>query len=160
EKLFRRPLLVAAMLISFALILVWAEKISLKKDNLDKLTWQKVIFIGFAQILALIPGVSRAGITMTAGLFCGLKREAAARFSFLLATPIMLAAALYKLKDLFSSSTNLSSIYLWVGFLTATITGFLAIKFLINFLKKQSFFPFVWYRIILGLIIIFLYVLG
>jgi undecaprenyl-diphosphatase len=159
ENAFRSPLLIAGTLILFALILWLAEYFGKKKKGLEKIGWGEVLIIGLAQVLALVPGVSRAGITMTAGLFCGLKREGAARFSFLLATPIILAAGLLKLKTLCAAPQALSSAPLWLGFLSATLFGFLSIKFLLDFLKEHSFHGFVWYRIILGIVIIVLFIL-
>jgi undecaprenyl-diphosphatase len=158
ETVFRNPLLIASALIVFSFILYAAEKYSSKKAGIDKLTWPNVILIGLAQVLALVPGVSRAGITIIAGLVCGLKREAAARFSFLLATPVIVGAGLYKLKDLFKHGNGFSWPLL-TGFMVSAIVGFLAIAFLLNYLKKHSFKIFVWYRVLLGLIIIITYFL-
>ncbi len=159
EQAFRSPLLVGCTLIIFALVLLLAENMSKKKISLEKITLSQVLIIGCAQVLALVPGVSRAGITMTAGLFCGLKREASARFSFLLATPIVLVAGLLKFKDLLETPQALSSIPLWVGFISSALFGVLSIKFLLDFLKKHSFKVFVWYRIALGIGIIALFLL-
>jgi undecaprenyl-diphosphatase len=157
DSVFRNPLLIAGMLIIFALVLWYAEQKGAQKRNLKAITLRDALIIGLAQCLALVPGVSRAGITMTAGLFLGLQRETAARFSFLLATPIILGAGVLKLKHLLKVPGALTDPYLLLGFASAAIFGFLSIAFLLNFLKKHSFNWFVGYRILLGVGIILFY---
>jgi len=166
ESTFRSPILIAVMLIVFGVILYLAdsEKIVRHKRDLKDINYWRSLIIGFAQSIALIPGVSRSGITMTAGLFLGLKREVAARFSFLLATPIMIGATLFRFKEV----VNLSSQELFngfgvlpaiIGFIFALISGYLCIKYLLKFLQKGTFLPFVIYRIILALLIIIIFLL-
>ena len=159
ERTFRDPQQIALLLIVFSILLFFAERMGKKQDPLKKLSWYQALFIGFAQAFALMPGVSRAGITMTAGLFCGLKREASARFSFLLATPLVLGTGLIKAKDLFLAPSGYDHSYLWVGFITALLAGILAIRFLLNYLPKHSFYIFVWYRLALGLILLLLFLI-
>lgn len=166
EDTFRSPLLIAIMLIIFGLVLYLAdsEKINKHQKDLKDVGYFYSLIIGFAQSIALIPGVSRSGATMTAGLLLGLKREVAARFSFLLATPIMIGATLFRFKDVISLPAQelFNGFGFWpaiVGFLFSLVSGYLAIKYLLKFLQKGTFLPFVIYRIILGLIIIIIYFL-
>jgi undecaprenyl-diphosphatase len=114
---------------------------------------QGLLFIGFAQALAIIPGISRAGITIAAGLFTGLKREEAAKLSFLMAPPVILGAGLLMMTKLAISDLRLS---FFIGFLSAAVFGLLAIKFLLTYLKKAKLSLFIVYRLILGIIIIIL----
>lgn len=157
ESYFRNPLLIAGMLIVFAIVLWFAEKKGSQKRGDKAITLRDALIIGLAQCLALVPGVSRAGITMTAALFLGLRREAAAKFSFFLATPIILGAGLLKVKHLLKTPAALLDPYLLLGFASAAIFGFLSIAFLLNFLKKHTFNWFVGYRILLGAVIILFY---
>jgi undecaprenyl-diphosphatase len=111
------------------------------------------MLIGCAQALALAPGVSRSGITMTVGLTRGMTREAAARFSFLLSTPIVGAAALFGLKDVMGGMSALpqgSLPTLAVGFLTAALSGYLCIHYFLRYLQRRALAPFVAYRVVLG----------
>ena len=114
------------------------------------------IIIGCAQALALIPGSSRSGVTITAGLFCGLKRETAARYSFLLSIPAISLSGLY---ELYSERTELlaeNKINLIVATIVSGIVGYMSIAFLISYLKTRTNFIFIVYRIVFGLIILFL----
>ncbi|HTY13504.1 MAG TPA: undecaprenyl-diphosphatase UppP [Candidatus Omnitrophota bacterium] len=160
EETFRGPVTIAVFMIGLGLLLWAAEVYSSKKRDIDSLNWVDSIVIGISQAFALMPGVSRAGITMTSGLFMGLTREAAARFSFLLSAPIIAGAGLYKGYGLLKHGGLPSDERLpfLVGMLTAAIVGFFAIKYLLQYLQKNSFYLFVWYRIIVGagLIILFL----
>ena len=112
------------------------------------MTFKQAFLIGLSQSLAFIPGVSRSGITMTTGRALGLSREAAARYSFMLSAPIVLAATVYKFKDF------VIDVPFIVGVLTSFIIGVLVIKFLLNYLKKESFKVFAVYRIIAGLLVL------
>jgi undecaprenyl-diphosphatase len=109
--------------------------------------------IGLSQALAIIPGVSRSGITMTVGLFLGLTREGAARFSFLLSAPIIFGAAVLKLPYLISHPSLITSGFI-VGMIVSCITGLAAISFLLRFIQRGTFLPFAWYRFILGAVVI------
>jgi undecaprenyl-diphosphatase len=147
---------VASMLILLAIILFIAEKVSSKKKDMEHVTIKDGIIIGCAQALALIPGSSRSGVTITAGLFCGLKRETAARYSFLLSIPAISISGLY---ELYSESAELLSenkINLIVATIVSGIVGYMSIAFLINYLKTRTNFIFIIYRIVFGLIILFL----
>ncbi|MBF0522295.1 MAG: undecaprenyl-diphosphate phosphatase [Candidatus Omnitrophica bacterium] len=152
EFAFRSPLILAGMLFLFAIILWWADNsLGTKQKSLEEVNLKTAIFIGLAQMLAIIPGVSRSGITITAGLLKGFSREAAARFSFLLATPIVFAAGLLKLSKLHPGDLTVS---FWAGVLFSAISGFFAIGFLLNLVKRTSLKVFVFYRIALAAFIL------
>jgi undecaprenyl-diphosphatase len=117
-------------------------------DELERLPVGKAVGIGLAQAVALIPGTSRSGVTISAGLFEGISREAAARFSFLLSIPAIFGAGILKLGDL--SQATESPAQLAVGFAAAAISGFIAVSFLIRMLRTRTLWPFIWYRLIAG----------
>ncbi|MEK7531670.1 MAG: undecaprenyl-diphosphatase UppP [Patescibacteria group bacterium] len=144
EVAFRDDFLVAIMLIFGSILFVIAEAWG---KQMSTLTIKKGIGIGFFQCLALLPGVSRSGATISGGLLLGLSREEAARFSFLLSFPIIAGSGLLKLKSLFSLGL-LSSIGapLFLGFITSFLVGLLTIGFLLRFLKTHSLIPFAIYR--------------
>ena len=157
ESRFREPPLIALMLIAFGLILLVADLVGKRERPLEKVSLVDTLTIGGAQVLALMPGVSRSGITMTAGLFRGLDRGSAARFSFLLSAPITVAAALYKLRVLVKEPlTGSEAVVFLVGIVTAAIVGALAIGFLLRFLQRQPVNIFVWYRVAFGLLVLVL----
>ena len=112
------------------------------------------MYIGLAQALAIIPGVSRSGSTIATGLFLGFKREDAARFSFLMSIPIIFGAGLVGLKDGFGGVTSTE---LAVGFLTSAVTGFLAIKYMLRYLAKHDYKIFTWYRLAFAALILIIY---
>lgn len=151
ETIFRSPLLIALTLTLMGLGLWWADRVGRKRRFLDDVNLFDGIIIGISQALAIIPGVSRSGITMTAGLLTGMERETAARFSFLMSVPIIAGAALLKLKDLPLHEVNTAFI---VGVLTAAVVGFLAIKFLLQYLRRGSYLLFTGYRILLAVLIV------
>jgi undecaprenyl-diphosphatase len=117
-------------------------------EELERLPLAKAVGIGLAQAVALIPGTSRSGVTISAGLFEGVSREAAARFSFLLSIPAILGAGILKLDDL--SHAAESPAQLAVGFVAAAVSGFFAVSFLIRLLRTHTLWPFIWYRLIAG----------
>lgn len=144
---------ISASLIGLALVLTLAEFVSPKRRGMDDLRTRDAIAVGVAQVFALIPGSSRSGTTITGGLFSGLTRETAARFSFLLSIPAVAASGLLELpKALSSVHTD------WVNIVVATVvsavSGYLAIAFLLRFLQRHTTFIFVAYRVILGLVLI------
>lgn len=156
ENTFRNPLLIACTLIVFAVILWLADHYN-KKQNVNKKPTGLILFlIGCAQMLAIVPGVSRSGITISMALFLGLTRVTSARISFLLSVPVIAGAAVLKLKDLSLSDLNGP---LLCGFFTAMIVGWLTIKFLMRFISKHNFNIFVYYRIALGILIFALWFL-
>ncbi|HAH87348.1 MAG TPA: undecaprenyl-diphosphatase UppP [Armatimonadetes bacterium] len=151
DSLFRtRPLLIACSVIVMGLVLLIADRAGNKSRPMEKVTARDCLIIGFAQALALVPGVSRSGITITAGLFCGLKRDTAARFSFLVGGPIILGAAIFEMRHL-SSMPSDAIIPMIVGVLASAVTGYICISFLISYLKTRSADLFVGYRIVFGL---------
>ncbi len=148
--------LVSFMLIAFALVIAAAEYYGTQKRPMDKLTTRDGLIMGFAQCLALIPGVSRSGATSSAGLFLGLEREAAVRFSFLLAIPAVTASGLFSLPDAFEPAgegLNASGAQLLVATLVSFVVGYISVAWLLKFVAKHSLNWFVGYRIVLGLII-------
>ena len=160
EEIFRGPVTIAVFMIGLALLLWAAEVYGQKKRKMGEINWLDAAVIGSAQALALMPGVSRAGITMTTGLFMGFERETAAKFSFLLSAPIIFGAGVYKGYGLLKHGLPLAErLPFAIGLLTAAIVGFFAIKYLLRYLQKNSFYLFIWYRIIVGLGLLALFVL-
>lgn len=156
ETVLRSPLLIAFTLIFAGAFLFWADKKNKGQKELKDINLTDSVIIGICQAIAIIPGVSRSGITITAGLFRNLNRATAARFSFLLSTPIIMGSAILKLPELFA--TNISA-PLIIGIITSAIFGYLSIKFLLKFLEKFGYGAFFWYRLGLGLLIISFYFL-
>ncbi|MFF0813771.1 undecaprenyl-diphosphate phosphatase [Rhodococcus sp. NPDC003318] len=151
--------LVAAMLIVFALVIAAAEHYGRKTRPIEKLTLKDGVLMGTAQSLALIPGVSRSGGTISAGLFLGLTREAAARYSFLLAIPAVTAAGLFSLPDAFAPAgegLDASGAQLIVATAIAFAIGYATIAWLLRFVVSHSMYWFVGYRIILGIVLLVL----
>ena len=147
---------ISGSLILFALILAVAEKVADHKREIKDITFKDSLLIGIAQSFALIPGASRSGTTITGGLFVGMKRSDAARYSFLLSIPSVFASGLLELHDSLKYLDASMAINMVVATLAAAISGYLAIDFLLKYLKKHSTFIFVYYRIILGIAIIIL----
>lgn len=147
---------IASSLIILALILALAEKTAKFKKNIENVTLLDSVIIGIAQALSLIPGSSRSGTTITAGLFVGLNREAAARFSFLLSIPAVLASGLLQLYEALKFIDQSMTISIIIATIVSGISGYLAIDFLLKFLKKNSTFLFIYYRIALGIFILIL----
>ncbi len=153
ETIFREPVLIATMLILLGVLLYWADRKSVKHIEMNRITFRTSLFIGLSQALAIIPGVSRSGITMTMGLLMGLTREGAARFSFLLAAPIIFGAALVKLPFLISNPSIITINFI-IGILVSFVIGILSIGFLLRYVQTKNFLPFAWYRFILGSLVI------
>ncbi len=145
---------ISGSLIILAIILFVAEKTAKFKKEIKDITIKDALVIGIAQSFALIPGSSRSGTTITGGLFMGLKREPAARFSFLLSIPAVLASGLLELKESLPYIHGYGVINLIVATVVAGISGYMAIDFLLKFLKKNTTYVFIVYRIILGVIIL------
>ena len=155
--------LVATVLIVFAIVFWVAERYSTKERSLEQLTLKDGLVMGTAQCLALIPGVSRSGATASAGLFLGLEREAAFRFSFLLAIPAVTASGLFSLPDAFSPSgegMEASGPQLLVATLIAFVIGYVSIAWLLQFVSRHSMNWFGGYRVILGVSILILLATG
>jgi len=156
ETVFRSPLLIGIMLIVMGALLYLADK---KREirTLNTMTLKEAILIGLSQALAIIPGVSRSGSTMTTARFFTLTREEAARFSFLMSMPIILGAGVLKLRHLTMASIN--SPFL-VGVITSFVVGVLSISFLLKYLRTHNFGLFVGYRFVIGAIVIALALAG
>lgn len=156
EAAFSSPVLTAVLLIATAIMLTLAEIFSRKERNLESVNWLDAVVIGFFQLMAIFPGISRSGATISGGLSRGLKREAAARFCFLMSIPIMLAAGLLSLLDLVKMP-DLGSFLpvLSVGFFVAMVVGYLSIRWLLNFLKSRSMIPFAVYCAVVSVLTIF-----
>ena len=147
---------IAIMMIVIAILLGIAELVGSKRRELKDFGLLDAIIMGFAQCLALMPGSSRSGSTIMAGLFAGEKRESAARFSFLLSIPAVAASGLLELKEALHILDTSSLTQLLIGTLVSAVVGYLSIWFLLSFLKKYSTLAFIIYRIILGIIILVL----
>jgi len=155
DSVFRNLLLIAILLASIGILFIIFERISQKTNDLSNLSWKGVIVIGLAQVIALLPGVSRSGITMLAGLSQKLKREEAARFSFLLSVPVVFGAGLQKLFEaVHSGLTSRDWLVLLVGLMTAAIVGYLVIKFLLKYLASHSLNVFAYYRFLLAAVVV------
>jgi undecaprenyl-diphosphatase len=150
ESWVREPARVAAMLCVGAAILWLADRWGSKVRDMDSMTFGGALVIGVAQVLALVPGISRSGVSIAAGLFEGLTREAAARFSFLMATPVVAGAGLWEARKLLTGEAGVQpeTRLILIGFLAAATSGVFAIHFMLEFLKRQSVTVFVVYRVI------------
>ena len=158
---FRSLWLISFTLIFFGIALGVIDHLGKKMKSLDELNRRDGIIYGLAQSLALIPGVSRSGATIAMGRFLGYKREAALRYSFLLAIPAVLGSGTYELLNSLSEPTNsFSAIETATATLVSFLIGYLVIAWLMKFVQTRSFMPFVVYRIVLGLVIIILLATG
>jgi undecaprenyl-diphosphatase len=152
EQMFSRPPAAAAFLLVTATLLSIAEWLGRREHDLEQMTWLDALLVGLGQALAIFPGISRSGTTIAAGLARGLKREPAARFSFLLATPVILGAGAFKLLDL-AQAGNLTRQMptLIVGFVGAGVVGFGCIHFLLRYLQHRRLYPFAIYCAMAGI---------
>jgi undecaprenyl-diphosphatase len=152
EQLFGSPGTVSILLLVTGAILLFSERASQRIREVESITWKDGLLIGVAQAAAIAPGISRSGSTIAAGLALGLKREAAARFSFLLALPIIGGAGLLKLLDAVQIGlAEGQSVLLVIGFLTAAVSGYACIHFLLAYLRERSLYIFTAYCWIFGL---------
>lgn len=157
DTVFRSPMVIAYATIGFGIVLGVSDWMGKKVEALDKITWPHIIIIGCSQVLALIPGTSRSGITMTAGLALGLTRQAAARFSFLLSIPAILMAGGYEsLKLLKTPDVDWLAIVLGVSF--SAVSAYVCIHFFLKLLDRMGMLPFVIYRLLLGAYLIYVFV--
>lgn len=153
EDFLTNPLVIGIALIVMGIALYFVDKNSKNEVEYEQMNFKQTFLIGISQALAFIPGVSRSGITMTTGRLMGIKREAVARYSFMLSAPIVLAATIFKFKNFVFNSA------FFIGVFVSFLVGLLVIKFLLNYLKKGDFKWFAIYRIVAGLIVIFCLVL-
>ncbi len=151
----RAPWIIATTTLVFGVLLAWADRRGTRQRTLAELSLRDAGWIGLAQVLALIPGTSRSGITMTAGLWLGFSRQAAARFSFLLSIPTILAASVLVTADLVQSPEPVAWVSLGSTLILSAITAYLCIHLFLRFIERIGMWPFVIYRILLaGLIFV------
>ena len=155
EEAFHSPVATALFLLVTAALLIASERIGAKNRNLESFTWKDALWIGCAQALAVFPGISRSGSTISAGIFRNIKRPDSARFSFLISVPIFIAAGIFGIFDL-SEMPDLENFLpaILVGFITSAVVGYLVIRWLLKYLSHRSLIPFGIYCIILSFIVI------
>ncbi len=167
EQTLRSPLVTVATLIIFGLVIYFSERRSRKNRDLGQITLGDAIFIGISQAVALIPGVSRSGVTISAAMLKDMDRRSAARFSFLLATPVIVGAGLLESRHLVKAIRHPAAaaaenaaisgsdwLVLAVGVTTAAVTGFLCIRYFLRYLQSHTFTPFVIYRFVLAIVVL------
>ncbi|OBS09670.1 undecaprenyl-diphosphate phosphatase [Acidihalobacter prosperus] len=150
EQALRTPTVIALATLGFGVLLGLADWAGRRRRDEYSLGWRGVLAIGVAQALALIPGTSRSGATMTAGLALGLTREAAARFSFLLSIPVIVLAGGLELRDLATAGPAVDWSTLWIGALISGASAFACIHLFLRLIARLSMWPFVVYRLVLG----------
>jgi len=157
ENELRSPFLIAFMLAAVGALFLLAERKSSQESGLENLDWRKSFLIGLAQALALVPGTSRSGITIIAGMFSGLKREAAVRFSFLLMLPITFGAGMTKAPEAIGSLRDMDDVMvLSAAFLSAAVFGLLSVRFLVGYARGHRLDIFAYYRFALSALIVVL----
>ncbi|MCE5243751.1 MAG: undecaprenyl-diphosphate phosphatase [Syntrophobacteraceae bacterium] len=156
EREFRNPLLIAATLSLMGFLLFWADRRLRNTRDMGHVTGRDALLIGIAQALAIVPGISRSGATITAALLMGIDRVSAARFSFLLSTPIIFGASAMKVNGFLHAGAGWMEL---AGILTAAVTGYLSIAALIGLVNRVSYKVFFWYRLALALLIVSLWLL-
>ena len=156
ENIFRAPVFVACFLVGFGLLLLLADRLGRHHRSLKTIGLADAVLIGLAQALALMPGVSRSGITMTAGLMLGFNRMSAARFSFLLSAPVILGAGVFNLPEMIRHGSEPGQLAFYLaGFFSSAVSGYLVIAFLLRFVQSHSFAVFAYYRFMLaGLVLL------
>ncbi|KUJ72823.1 undecaprenyl-diphosphate phosphatase [Thiomicrospira sp. WB1] len=157
EAALRNPILIATTTIGFGALLWWADVRGRQNRDEHTLSYRDIAILGFAQALALIPGTSRSGITMTAGLLIGLTREAAARFSFLLSIPIIAGAGLLKLLDLLAYEGAIQWNALLGGLVISAVTAWVVIALFLKWIQRLGMAPFAWYRFALGAVLLWVF---
>ncbi len=160
ETELRSPQVIAYATIAFGLLLWladWVGSMAIKPRDEHALTWKDVLLIGCAQAVALIPGTSRSGITMTAGLLLGLSRSGAARFSFLLSIPVIVLAGGLSVLDLLKGGHVVDWLAMGLGVLLSALSAYLCIHLFLKLLERIGMFPFVLYRLALGLFLLLLF---
>jgi undecaprenyl-diphosphatase len=160
EHGLRNLYITATALIVFGIILGLADRIGTKARTLDRLTWRDGIIFGFAQAMALVPGVSRSGGTISAGLLMGYTREAAARYSFLLAVPAVFGSGFYQLLKSIGEDNPVGAGQTALATLISFVVGYAVIVFFLKLVSTRSYLPFVYYRVVIGLAIIALLATG
>ena len=158
DTVLRSPLVIAATTLGFGALLLIADVNGKQQRDEHQLSWKDILIIGFAQAIALIPGTSRSGITMTAALLLGLTRTAAARFSFLLSIPAILASGGYKSLQLIKSDDFVNWNEIFLGVLLSGVVAYACIHVFLKLLERVGMMPFVIYRFVLGVILIVMFV--
>jgi len=159
EGVFRTPALVASTLAGVGALLLYADTTGSRVRSFDELTVRDAVVIGLAQAFAIVPGVSRSGITMTAGLFRGLDRPAVARFSFLMSAPIIGGAGVLNLLKIMGSGLEPGQAGFFItGFVSSALSGYLFIAFLMKYIETRSLAVFAWYRFALAAVVLWLLV--
>ncbi len=154
EDVLRSPKVISFTLIVLAIVLVIAEVKGQRKKDIEHISMVDALIVGFAQALAIVPGVSRSGVTITAALFRNVKRDAAAKFSFYLSTPIIAGAVVKQIFDILKVGLTVDQLMPYVvGIVSAGIVGYLSIAFLLRYLQTNNTFLFVYYRIALGIVV-------
>ena len=154
---------IATALVVFSAVIALAERLGRQSRHIDQLTWRDAVVVGIAQTLALVPGVSRSGATISAGLFLGLDRELAARFGFLLAIPAVFASGLFSLPDAFHpvlEGMSATGPQLLVATVIAFVVGLAAVAWFLRFLVRHSMYWFVGYRVVVGVALMILLATG
>lgn len=154
EHKLRNPIFIAAATIIFGVFLGLADCYGAKTRKIDSINWKDVLFIGAAQALALIPGTSRSGITISAGLMMGLDREASARFSFLLAIPVIIMAGIWQVRGVANEEGSVNWGLLLFATAVAALVAIVCIHFFLRYLQKFGLIPFAIYRVVLGVILL------
>lgn len=157
ETDMRSPLVIAWATIGFGILLGFADKVQRHTRDEYSMSLKDVLVVGLFQALALIPGTSRSGITMTAGLFLGLNRDAAARFSFLLSIPVIIASGLFKTRDLIESKVPVEWVLLLLAVGLSAVSAWLCIHFFLQLINRIGMMPFVIYRLVLGALLLVLF---
>lgn len=157
DTVLRSPIVIAWATILFGLLLWAADVMGKHVRSEHQIGVKDIIIIGLSQALALIPGTSRSGITMTAGLFLGLSRTGAARFSFLLSIPTILMAGSYKTLQLVQSELAVDWMALGIGVLLSAVTAYLCIHVFLKLLERMGMKPFVFYRLVLGVVLLYIF---
>ena len=149
---------IAAAMVGVGILLGIVERLAKHQRALDELTWRDALIIGLGQSLALVPGVSRSGITLLVAMAIGVRRDAAARFSFLLSIPAVAGAGIFELKEVLHASEGPTP--LLIGLAVAAVTGYASVAWLLRYLRTRTTMPFVIYRVLAGLLIFALLAAG
>ena len=157
ERVLRAPVPVALATLGFGIVLGLADRLGAKRRPIGRVRWKDAVVLGCAQALALIPGTSRSGITISAGLLMGLTREAAARLSFLMAIPVIFLAGVWQVRRLIESAAPVRLDLLIFATVVSALVAFGCIHWLLNFLRRHSLLPFVIYRVVLGVILLWVF---
>jgi undecaprenyl-diphosphatase len=160
EHVFRNLWLIAATMAGFAVVIAIADRVARNRRTLEQLTWSHGIIYGLAQSLALIPGVSRSGATISAGLFLGYRRESAAKYSFLLAIPAVVGSGLYELAGVSADPVPPQWGPIAIATLLSFVIGYAVIAWLLRYISTHTFLPFVIYRIAVAILVVILLLTG